>query len=70
MNTVKRAWLNFARARPDFMFSLAPHKVVALLQEPLPYEEVKVSLAQPAEAAMSAAVCLRACSPCCDLHVH
>ena len=42
MNTVKRAWLNFARARPDFMFSLAPHKVVALLQEPLPYEEVKV----------------------------
>ena len=42
MNTVKRAWLNFARARPDFMFSLPPHKVVALIQEPLPYEEDKV----------------------------
>ena len=41
MNTVKRAWLNFARARPDFMFSLPPHKIVALLQEPLPYEEDK-----------------------------
>ena len=46
MNTVKRAWLTFARARPDFMFSLPPHHIVALLQEPLPYEESKVGHAR------------------------
>ena len=42
MNTVKRAWLNFTRARPDVLFSLPAEAVRPLLLEPLPYEEDKV----------------------------
>ena len=42
MNTVKRAWLNFTRARPDVLFSLPAEAVTPLLNQPLPYEEDKV----------------------------
>lgn len=44
MGTVKRAWLNFVRARPDVLFSVPAEAVTPLLVEPLPYEEDKVCL--------------------------
>ena len=42
MNKVKRAWLSLARARPDMLFSMPADKVSALVQQALPYQEVKV----------------------------
>ena len=45
MGTLKRAWLNFTRSRPDVLFSLQAEAIAPLLMEPLPYEEGKVRLA-------------------------